>query len=1127
MKPINSLQTALKLSGTLCISLSLLTMPVIGHGQESDTAAPESEVFELSPFEVSTESNVGYLANNTLAGTRIKAQLKDIASAVQVLTSEFIDDVGATDFSELLIYTTGTEAFGVNGNASFGEAGGTTGEEFDQDRAKREPQLNTRVRGLARADLARDYFLSDIQFDPYIISEVTINRGPNAGLFGLGSPGGIINSAIDKAMTDRTFGEISMKADEFGTWRASLNYNQMVIEDKLAIRVAALDSNQRYEQEQAWYDENRYFAAATWRPLKDMVIRANYEEGDAMGSRPEGTPPIDGISAWIANGKPSYSPFTDEWFVNGELVTDKDYADELKDASTLLFRTGLTLNGTPIAVYGDPSSSVMGSQAAYPTMQVGFTRSAVGRTKDNYPHAGDAVMRKWQQSHRMFYRDPQYIVGAIPDFPVASRSFYWTHMMTDRDIFDFRKNSIIGPSPLHAQDFKIHSIRAEKTFLNNQLGIEVAYQDQYWEATLSSNRGLELTPDINLTLIDGSPNPNYGRPYVGNRGYTQSTIRDRKAFQTIGFAKYNFNDRHDGWLQHLGKHTLTAVYQDQENTNLAPNRMYTRAGADWSVHTATGFPLNAELLANSEFVDPGRLRGHVMAYVGPSLIGVNSFSEAEIQPVTALQVPQGTVDALAWNPFQGVWEKSSATWYTFRNDPNEVWVFGNNRNTEWIESFSTVLQSEFLRGHIVTTTSWRKDSVQQATGIGPQDPVTGLYLPVVPELEDPFLDTSVEQTSFGIVAHVPDRWLPEGYGLSLHYVDSQNFAVGVSGVDIFNRPGPLQTGVTKEYGFSIEAIDRKLYMRFNIFETSQENDVISGGLVQIGNDLKNVMENNSPEELAAAGWDLDTIFKPGFLEAMDFRPIKPNVPNNETFWTYTNISGSPTNHYRDTVTEGIEFEVSYAPTRNWRIAFNASSAEVEVSNVMKIAAPELKRIANEIFNDPVMGDLWIVGNRTPPDGEDNQRLGRLRSRYDNVLSAIAIQEASNGGPLPEVTKWRFNLLNNYSFPKDSALSGIGIGAGLRWQDAPYLGSAIIEIDGIWVPDYSRKYYGDEELDVDAWISYSRKIFNDMQLRLQLRVRNLTAGSGGLKPVRADPDGTVRIQTIEAPRYIEISARLTF
>lgn len=1121
MTRLTLLQATLKSSGWVFIPVSLLLTSVAVYAQEDSTE--DEEVFELSPFEVSTEDNIGYLANNTLAGTRLNAQLKDVANSVQVLTSEFIDDVGATDFSELLIYATGTEAYGVNGNSSFGESQGTTGAEFGQERARREPQLNTRVRGLARADLARDYFLSDIQFDPYIISEVTINRGPNASLFGLGSPGGIINSAIDKAQTYETFGEINFKADEFGTWRASLNYNQKVIEDKLAVRVAALDSNQRYEQKQAWYDEERYFVAATWRPLKDSAIRVNYEQGDAYGSKPIAVTPIDGISNWLENGKPSYNPSTNEWFVNGERVTDPDYATELERASTFLFRTGLTRDGGPIAVFDDPTSPVMGNLGSYETMQVGLRQGAVGRSSETYPVNGDVALRKWKQAYRMKYRDPQYIAGAIPDFPVNSRSFYKVKTMTDRSIFDYRENSILGPSALHEQNFEVYSIRAEKTFLDNNLGIEVAYQDQYWEANLAESKGIEITPDINLTLIDGSPNPNYGRPYAGNRGYTQGTIRDRKAFQAIGFAKYDFNDGHDGWLRHLGNHTLTTVFQDQENTSMAPNRLYARTSASWAVHTAVGRERAAEALAASEFVNVGLVRGHVMQYVGPSLMDIDSFEEAEIQPVTARQIPHNTDNALVWNPFKGEWEGGSAVWYTYHNNPNEVWGFGNNRNTEWIESYSSVLKSDFLNGNLVTTVSWRRDAVEQATGTGPTDPATGLYLPVVPELDDSFLSETVEQSSYGIVGHIPDRWLPDGYGLSLHYVDSQNFAAGVSGVDIFNQPGPLQKGVTEEYGFSIEALDKKFYLRFNFFETSQQNAVITGALAQIGNDLAKVMENNSPEELAAAGWDLDTLFKPGFLEAIDFRPVDPDVPNNETFWLYTNIDGSPTNHYRDTVTEGVEIEVSYTPTPNWRITLNIASAEVEVNNVMKIAEPELTRIANEIFSDSELGDLWIESNRDSADPET----GRLRSRADNLLSDISIQTAAEGGPLPEVAKWRFNAVTNYSFPDDTFLSGFGVGTGVRWQEARYIGSAIKEIDGVWVPDYNTKYYGKDELDIDTWISYSTKVFNDMPLRLQLRVRNVNAGSNELIPVRSDPDGTVKIRVAGAPRYFELSARLKF
>lgn len=51
----------------------------------------------LSPFEVKAESDTGYRASNTLAGTRLNSSLRDVSSAITVTTPEFLKDVGAAD----------------------------------------------------------------------------------------------------------------------------------------------------------------------------------------------------------------------------------------------------------------------------------------------------------------------------------------------------------------------------------------------------------------------------------------------------------------------------------------------------------------------------------------------------------------------------------------------------------------------------------------------------------------------------------------------------------------------------------------------------------------------------------------------------------------------------------------------------------------------------------------------------------------------------------------------------------------------------------------------------------------------------------------------------------------------
>ena len=126
-------------------SLFVLAAPVWAQDKEE-------EVFELSPFSVSAEDNVGYRANNTLAGTRLNTQLKDVASAVQVVTKEFLDDVGAVDLGELLTYTTGTEAAGPGGNASFGELNSGTER---GERARRGLKLPRGFQKVDRVELKR------------------------------------------------------------------------------------------------------------------------------------------------------------------------------------------------------------------------------------------------------------------------------------------------------------------------------------------------------------------------------------------------------------------------------------------------------------------------------------------------------------------------------------------------------------------------------------------------------------------------------------------------------------------------------------------------------------------------------------------------------------------------------------------------------------------------------------------------------------------------------------------------------------------------------------------------------------------------------------------------------------
>ena len=102
------------------LALGLFVLPVSIMAQEDDD--DEETVYEISPFIVEEGSESGYIATQTLAGTRLRSSLQDVGASVQVITTEFLDDIAATESNDLLLFTTSTETTGLGGNFSGGDA---------------------------------------------------------------------------------------------------------------------------------------------------------------------------------------------------------------------------------------------------------------------------------------------------------------------------------------------------------------------------------------------------------------------------------------------------------------------------------------------------------------------------------------------------------------------------------------------------------------------------------------------------------------------------------------------------------------------------------------------------------------------------------------------------------------------------------------------------------------------------------------------------------------------------------------------------------------------------------------------------------------------------------------------
>ena len=72
-------------------------------GSSSSSTTDDSAVL-LSPFEVRTEKDTGYIATNTLAGSRLNTRLVDTPASISVMTKDFLNDIGALSVSQAMEY---------------------------------------------------------------------------------------------------------------------------------------------------------------------------------------------------------------------------------------------------------------------------------------------------------------------------------------------------------------------------------------------------------------------------------------------------------------------------------------------------------------------------------------------------------------------------------------------------------------------------------------------------------------------------------------------------------------------------------------------------------------------------------------------------------------------------------------------------------------------------------------------------------------------------------------------------------------------------------------------------------------------------------------------------------------
>lgn len=276
----------------VCVSLLPRVVAQTVTAPPPRPAPATGEVVELSPFTVDTSRDVGYAAENTLAGSRLNTRLRDTAGSVSVFTKEFLDDLAITDLQGLLNFTVNSEVDTTAWQPGQpGQNPSISGENL---------LTRTMVRGLA-ASQGMDYFTSITNMDPYRVGRFDDTRGANSLLFGVGAPGGVLNQSSKTAVTHRHSANFRYGFGSFERRRSEFDVNRVLVKDRLALSLAALHQENGGWRQFGFEDKQRLFASVTARPTRTITLQAMGEIGRDQGAVAKTLPAVDEVLAWLDN----------------------------------------------------------------------------------------------------------------------------------------------------------------------------------------------------------------------------------------------------------------------------------------------------------------------------------------------------------------------------------------------------------------------------------------------------------------------------------------------------------------------------------------------------------------------------------------------------------------------------------------------------------------------------------------------------------------------------------------------------------------------------------------------------------------------------------------------------------
>ena len=1092
---------------------ALAVLLTAAQGLTAQDAGDGEEIVELSPFIVEESDNSGWTPTQTLAGSRLRTNVSDVASQMDIMTMDFMDDYGLTSIEDAAIYSINVENDNEYVSTGYGEVDNDT---------------NLRVRGLSNARRTREFFAVYTRSDNYNLERVTLASGPNPMMFGIGAPSGAIDLTLSRAILNEDFGEVKFMVDSWEGIRGELHLNKALIEDKLALRFAVLADNAKFDEQPSIEKDRRIYGTLLYVPFPKTRISLHFERVSTETRRPARNVPYEELSAWYRAGDLGSVYGNEFLFPNDAAWVDGGRSFE----DPRVFRS---LDNTVVALAGyDPTG--VGTLATFPLVEVESLSTELWGLIDpvNKDPGGISLT-----SDEYYPRD-------------LNTRYHLSYNEWDSSIFNVFVNQEILPN----------------------LNFEAAYQwesaDEFDGDYMFNAQAQTVRVDPNRYLPNGDENPYAGLLYFDGEPFFQRSELERSEWRASLSYEFDFRDHFESrFMSWLGRHRLAGVVSKIEEEDMSQEYGYRYQpviengvmrdpffeGFSYGAPDTMGRLSLGGLGSGYSAADNGR-RFLIRSYVGEDIGFIPSNGGYTLGQPIEVTDSNGEVWVLdALNAGVGT---NGEQLITGRNTIGSKSTF---------DSMLVSYQSYLFRDRIVLTYGYREDTANTADELAPEvlwrNPETGEvvpagsvgyqahmdlygYQPLVSDNEQ-----SGETELMGVVLHPFRNWgwrLPLGADISLHYNEADTFAPNVSSLSPDGRFYPGEQGDGTDKGFTLALFDGKFNLRYNEYE-------VNAGPTDLGLPFRRLRGQLRPA--------MRDIFQALVADEQEFREKFPVWPLQdrpgavaERLYPFDSGAGfeamnffnyiDPYGIVAESKATGTEVTVSWQPTSNLDIRVTWNDQEVVQTNIAqdwRDFITEFEQIMNnttftegyipgdsqEIFHDPNGFDMdgnGIIEQFTwadIPDGDgpgrvNPTRVGDLNTPWgqndDNVDGGwarptikerwnLGVYEQSAGLPVmlaydgranefSRSNRWNLNAM--YRF-REGPLQGWRVGGALRWRAAPAIGFGVQEVNGVQVPDTSIIQYGEEEIMTDLTLGYHgrAKWLGNRRYGFTLNVRNAFPG----------------------------------